>query len=123
MFTHIHGLTWDDVKSELTFDELWPKIKPMFRGVDFLVAHNSGFDRSVLRACCERYKIDSLEIPFHCTVQISRRLWNIRPTGLDIVCDHFGISLNHHEALSDTLACAEIMIRALKEKQFINHYL
>ncbi len=122
VFTYIHGLTWDDVKDEPTFGELWPNIRPMFNGVDFLVAHNSSFDRCVLRACCERYGIDYPEIPFQCTVQISRKLWDIFPTGLEIVCDHLGIPLNHHEALSDTLACAQIMMRAVKDKQFTNYY-
>lgn len=120
VFTHIHGLTWNDVKCEPTFGELWPTIRPMFIGVDFIVAHNSGFDRGVLKACCMRYGIYFPEIPFRCTLHLSRKLWNIRPTRLDVVCNHFGISLNHHEALSDTIACAEIMMRALKEKNNID---
>lgn len=116
VFTYIHGLTWEDVKDEPTFGELWPTIQPLFQDLDFLVAHNSSFDRGVLRACCEKHHIEFPEIPFQCTVQLARKLWNIHPTKLNIVCEHFGIPLNHHEALSDTLACAQIMIRALKEK-------
>lgn len=119
VFTYIHGLTWEDVKNEPTFRELWPKIRPMFKGVDFLVAHNSGFDRGVLKACCKTYNVDYPEIPFQCTMHLCRKLWNIHPTKLNIVCEHFGIPLNHHEALSDTLACAEIMMRAVKDNRFI----
>lgn len=116
VFTYIHGLTWEDVRDKPTFGELWPVIYPLFQDVDFLVAHNSSFDRGVLKACCKTYNIDFPEIPFRCTVQLSRKIWNIHPTKLNIVCEHFGIPLNHHDALSDTMACAEIMIRALKEK-------
>lgn len=114
VFTDLHGISWKDVKNEPTFGEIWPEIKPMFSGVDFLAAHNSSFDEGVLRACCSLYKIEYPGIPFRCTVQISRRLWNIYPTKLNNVCEHFGIPLNHHEAGSDTEACAQIMIRALK---------
>lgn len=113
-FTDVHGITWKDVQNKPLFSEVWPKIKPMFDGVDFLVAHNSSFDEGVLRACCNTYGIEYPEIPFRCTVQISRRLWNIRPTKLNNVCDYFGIPLKHHNAASDTEACAEIMIRALQ---------
>lgn len=115
IFTDIHGLTWDDVKNEPTFGELWTDLKPYFEGVDFLVAHNSSFDKGVLKACCSTYGIEYPEIPFKCTVQISRRLWNIKPARLNNVCDYFGIPLNHHEAGSDTEACAKIMIKALNQ--------
>ncbi len=114
-FTWVHGITWEDVRNEPTFAERWPLIEEMARGVSFFVAHNASFDRGVLNACCARYGIAVPDIPFQCTVKLSRRLWNIRPTNLPSVCRHFAIPLNHHDALSDTEACAEIMIRALKE--------
>lgn len=117
-FSYIHGITWEDVKNELTFEELWPKMKSFFSGVDFLVAHNANFDKSVLRKCCEYYDIEFPQNDFLCTVQLSRRLWNIYPTNLPSVCNHFKIPLKHHDALSDTEACAQIMLRAIKEKKF-----
>jgi DNA polymerase-3 subunit epsilon len=115
VFTDIHGLTWDDVKDEPTFDIVWEKIKHYWEGIDFVVAHNSSFDSSVLRACCDHYSIKSPNISFHCTVRISRQLWGIHPTKLPDVCSRFKIPLNHHDALSDTLACAQIMIQAIKD--------
>jgi DNA polymerase III epsilon subunit-like protein len=45
-------------------------------------------------------------------VQISRRAWNIRPTRLSDVCNALDIALNHHEALSDANACAQIVLAA-----------
>ncbi len=117
-FSYLHGITWNDVKNELTFEEVWPKIKPFFSGVDFVVAHNASFDKSVLRKCCEYYNIEYPNKNFLCTVELSRRLWNIYPTNLPAVCNHFKIPLKHHDALSDTEACAQIMLRAIKEKKF-----
>ena len=40
VFTHIHGITWNDVKEERTFGELWPSISRFFEGADFIVAHD-----------------------------------------------------------------------------------
>jgi DNA polymerase-3 subunit epsilon len=115
VFTYIHGLTWRDVAKSDDFGKLWPTIERLLTGVDFLAAHNAPFDKGVLHACCEHYGITAPSLPFHCTVQISRRTWNIYPTKLPDVCRHLGIALDHHEALSDAMACAQIVLAA-KEK-------
>ena len=52
VFTYIHGITWEDVKNEPTFEQHWKSIKPFFEEIDFAVAHNAIFDSNVLRACC-----------------------------------------------------------------------
>jgi DNA polymerase-3 subunit epsilon len=111
-FTHVHGITWADVSASPTFGELWPDINPLFQGIDFLAAHNASFDRRVLVACCERYGITVPVTPFSCSVKLARQTWGIRPTNLANVCRHLDISLNHHEALSDALACAKIFLSA-----------
>lgn len=115
LFTGIHGLTWDDVKNEPTFDELWPSIDKIINGMDFLVAHNAPFDKGVLNMCCQEYNIDTPDIPFLCTVKLSRNQWDIHPTKLNNVCDVLDIPLDHHEALSDARACAKIVMHAENE--------
>ena len=115
VFTYIHGITWDDVVYEPTFEGLWGSIEPLFSGVDFLVAHNASFDRGVLKACCEAADVPYPDLPFRCTVRAARQAWNVRPTKLPDVCAHLGLTLRHHDAASDSEACARIMIAALKE--------
>lgn len=115
IFSYLHGIYWDDVKDKPTFAELWPEIKKYFEDIDFIAAHNSSFDKSVLKACCEAGGCEMPEDEFKCTVKISRDLWNIFPTKLNNVCDHFGIELDHHNVVSDTDACAQIMIRAVND--------
>jgi DNA polymerase-3 subunit epsilon len=111
-FTHIHGLTWSDVAESDDFGKLWPRLEPFLDGAAFLAAHNASFDRRVLHACCQTYGIAAPALPFRCTVQISRRAWNIYPTKLSDVCRELAIALNHHEALSDAMACAQIVLAA-----------
>jgi DNA polymerase-3 subunit epsilon len=111
----IHGLTWEDVKEELSFEELWPKIRSYFRGVDFIVAHNFTFDRSVIQTCCNYYGIDTPNKPFLCTRYMSKRVWQFDSCSLENVCDELGITFkNHHNALADALACVKIMKKAHK---------
>lgn len=111
-FTYIHGITWRMVSQEPTFRELWPKIRPMFAEAEFFAAHNASFDRSVLEACCRGAGVPAPTLPFLCTMRLARRTWGIRPTRLPDVCGYLGLSLTHHDALSDAEACAQIAIAA-----------
>lgn len=112
VFTYVHGLSWEDVSTAPTFGELWPEVEPLFEDVKFIAAHNARFDSKVLAACCRRYQVKSPTIPFSCSMQLARKVWGIYPTKLSNVCQHLGIPLNHHEALSDALACAKIILAA-----------
>jgi DNA polymerase-3 subunit epsilon len=113
-FTHIHGITWTMVSDQPTFGEAWPKLEGILSGADFIAAHNAPFDRGVLNACCDAAGLPKPPHRFIDTVRLARDTWNIFPTKLPNVCQHLGIELNHHEALSDAEACAKIVMAALK---------
>lgn len=112
LFTHIHGITWAQVRGEPTWGQLWPTVKPLLEGVDFLAAHNASFDRSVLRACCTAAGVAPPEPRFLCTVDVARKTWDLHPTKLPDVCRHLGLPLRHHDAASDAEACARIVLAA-----------
>ena len=82
VFTHIHGLTWEDVKDEPSFSELWPTLKSYLDAVDYFAAHNAAFDKGVLRACCESNGLPVHRKRFICTVDLARSKWGIYPTKL-----------------------------------------
>jgi len=109
---NVHGITANDVKDAPLFDEVWGELSYLVENVNFIAAHNSSFDRSVLYKCCEKYKIKPPPQKFICTVNVSRKCWNLNPAKFNNVCDHLGIELNHHEGLSDALACAQIILKA-----------
>ena len=117
IFTDLHGIAWKDVKHEPSFAELWPELSKKFRGADYLVAHNKGFDRTVLRVCCENAGVEMPQAPFVCTVQAARKVLDIKPATLHNVCRRLRIKLNHHDALSDANACARILLRARKKSR------
>ena len=106
----VHGLTWKALRDAPRFDEVWPSLVPVLEGVDFLVAHNAGFDRNVLRVCCAKAGLSMPPLPFKCTVKWSRRTFDLPRANLPTVCEHLGIELDHHQALSDAEACARIMM-------------
>jgi len=111
-FTHIHGLTWQHVRSAPTFGELWPDLARRIGTVEFLASHNAPFDSGVLSSCCQTYGLPVVRRPFVCTVQVARDVWSIYPTKLPDVCARLRIPLRHHQADSDAEACARIVIAA-----------
>ena len=112
MFTGLHGLRWEDVRDAPTFAEFWPTLRFWIADVAFVVAHNASFERSVLHACCARYRLRPPPTRFVCTVQLARAQWGIRPTKLPDVCRRLGIPLRHHDAGADAVACARIVLAA-----------
>jgi len=114
IFSYLHGITWRDVEKKPNFGELWPKINNLFKRVEFIAAHNASFDRGVLHACCAMARITPPEIKYLCTMKLARHLWGLYPTKLPDVSRHLGITLNHHNAQSDAMACAKIVLKASK---------
>lgn len=111
-FTHIHGISWANVRGERTFGELWPEIAARLAGASFLAAHNAPFDRGVLAACLAASGQAPPAFDFCCTVRLARSVWRLKRANLPAVCEHLGIDLNHHDPASDAEACARIVIAA-----------
>ncbi len=111
MYTHVHGLTWAMLKDAPGFRDLWPQMRAMMEGAQGLVAHNAPFDRSVLRGCLEYYGCPDDVPPFYCTLKGARRHLHLPTNTLDALCARWRIPLDHHNALSDALACARIFVR------------
>ena len=94
------------------FADLWPTLAELLDGAQFIAAHNAAYDRRVLDESCLAAGLPTPKIPFVCTVRISRATWNLPSHALDKVCAHLGITLNHHEPLSDAEACAQVLLHA-----------
>jgi DNA polymerase-3 subunit epsilon len=114
-FTDIHGITWELVKDKPVFSEAWPEIEAFINGSGFLAAHNASFDKKILKAVCKEYGIIDPDLPFACTVKLSRDVWKLFPTKLPDVCRFLNLSLEHHNPLSDAEACANIVISAINQ--------
>ncbi len=121
-FSYLHGITWQQVRDEATFSERWAEIAEFIAGAEFLAAHNAGFDRSVMSSCCAEAGLAPPAQPFICTVRLARGIWDIRPTKLSDVCAYHHIELDHHHALSDANACAEIVAAGIAEGADVADY-
>ncbi|WP_207941317.1 exonuclease, DNA polymerase III, epsilon subunit protein [Enterococcus sp. DIV2402] len=114
----IHGIRPQDVVHAPKFPEVWQQIEQYYQENSLIVAHNAGFDTGVLTGCLEYYGLKQPHYLSLCTVKTSRKLYpEIANHKLNTMCELLDIPLNnHHDALEDSRACANILLH--QEKKF-----
>ena len=112
----VHGITAEAVEGAPTFD-LVNEMLADFIGKGGIMVSHSKFDDSVIRKTCEE---QGLEPPHYIHIDSIAVLKNAWPEkyakdGADLktASNDWGIKLDHHNALSDAKAAAELTIRAL----------
>ena len=111
----VHGIQPEETENAPLFPEVWKEIEKRIGDLP-LVAHNKAFDETCLKRVFEAYKMKYPNYKFYCTCIASRKkLKNILPNHkLDTVAEYCGFHLeNHHNALADAEACAEIAKKLL----------
>ena len=112
--TRVHGITAADTDGAPRFPEVWQEVAPLVEGLP-LVAHNSPFDEGCLKAVFRRYELEYPDYRFYCTCRAARRTMPQLPNHrLETVAEACGFDLRqHHHALADAEACAEIALQIL----------
>lgn len=111
----VHGITPEDVSSAPRFVDFLPKMLE-FLGSDVLVAHNAGFDVSVLRHATEASGVEWPSLRYACTLVMSRRTLDLPSYSLPWVAEELGVEVrNHHDPVDDALAAGNVLL-ALAER-------
>ena len=108
------GIKDEDVMEAPVITEVLPAFLE-FVGDSVLVAHNANFDMSFILENAKRQQIET-DFTYVDTVGISRMLLkNQAKHTLDAVAKTLGVSLeNHHRAVDDAAATAEIFVKFIK---------
>lgn len=108
----IHGITPEMVNDAATWAEQLAPLRD-FIGDDIAVAHNAGFDMGVIKAACAETVTPTPKLRYLCSVQVSRKTYDIPSHRLPLAAAAAGFGeFSHHEALADAEACASIIIDA-----------
>jgi DNA polymerase III subunit epsilon len=114
---NVHGITPRDVMTSPQWDSVWTELEPMLRD-RVIIAHNAGFDASVLLACCQSHEIAFAPMDLNCTRLIAKRAWAGLPSyALASLAEKLAIRFRHHNALEDARASAIIAMEAAKKLQ------
>ena len=113
----IHGIKEADTRNSPTLPAVRDELRRRLRG-SVLVSHSS-FDRGAFERAMTRYDLEQLRVTWLDSAEIARRAWperyGRRGYGLKNVATDLGISFQHHDALEDARAAAEIVLRACDE--------
>ncbi|MEM6643410.1 MAG: 3'-5' exonuclease [Bacteroidota bacterium] len=104
----VHGIKPEDTKDAPLFEEVWFEVKKWLED-EVVVAHNASFDVNCLRSSLAYYDIVQPLFEVRCTRMIYRR-------GLAYLSKKYRIPLQHHDALSDAHACAQLYLLHLKRQ-------
>lgn len=113
--TGIHGITKQDTQDAPFFPQVWEQVSSLIEGLP-LVAHNSIFDESCLKAVMDHYKMQYPGYKFYCTYRAAKSKFGSRLPNhrLQTVAKAVGFDLTrHHDALADAEACAQIALHIL----------
>ncbi len=108
----IHGIAEEDVENAPTIDEIASEVKRRLENE--LVVSYSVFDRQAINSAFGEIDYQWLDV-----VRIVRRTWDnfaYKGYGLANVTAQLGIdNRNHHQALSDAIACGRVLLTAKHE--------
>lgn len=110
------GIDDELVKDSPTIDMVYPDFFKFIENTVF-VAHNAEFDFRFLKNAGKTlgYIMNNKVVD---TLYLSRKILpSLKNHKLNTVCDHYGITFNHHRALSDALATAEMLLELVKGKK------
>lgn len=103
--TRVHGIDRRMTAHAPSFNEVWELMEPYICN-QLVVAHNAKFDTTCLKTTLKHYELPVPGFEVVCT-------YNIFKSNLKALCGMYEIPLNHHDALSDAMACASLYLRHL----------
>lgn len=108
------GITDEMVKDKPTIEEVLPNFERFIEDA-VLVAHNASFDVGFIRYKFSRIGKE-INNPVLDTLELSRALFpQLKSHKLNIIAKHLNIDLiNHHRAVDDAKATAEIFLKSLE---------
>jgi DNA polymerase III subunit epsilon len=112
--THLHGIGDSHTRDKKTFAEQWTELKKYFHN-QTIIAHNAAFDCSVLRYTLDAARIPYPDLQYHCTYRLAEMALGLHSHKLNVVSNHFGIQLKHHNAESDAQASALIALKLCEQ--------
>lgn len=112
--TGIHGIDEFAVLGAPKFDEIFSDIFRMSHN-KIIVSHTH-FDRVAIHRTIERYGLDFPDWQWLDTARVARRTWPDcahRGYGLRDLCGRIGFEFEHHNALEDAKAAAQVLLAAM----------
>lgn len=116
--TNVHGIVDADVAGAPGWIEVYPAVAELLRARP-IVVYNASFDRRMIAGCCAAAGFPEEERDWHCAMLQYARFAGVRSDHhrnkfrfhkLGNALAAFGLSAGTHRALSDAMACRELVL-------------
>lgn len=112
----IHGITEKDVKDSPTFKKVYVELSQRIN--EKITVHHMPFDKIAITRACVENKLEPLNPKWLDSAKIVRRTWEqFSHSGYSLsnMADFLEIKFNHHDALEDAIAAAQIVHHACQK--------
>lgn len=111
----IHGINKDRVRNSPSISDIRGELDRLSESI--LISHTS-YDRVALERALKKHNLEPLHVTWLDSARIVRRAWPDQygksGRGLKNVAADLDITFNHHDALEDARAAAEVVLRACR---------
>ncbi|CBL45228.1 exonuclease domain in DNA-polymerase alpha and epsilon chain [gamma proteobacterium HdN1] len=117
MNVSVHGITEGTVIGAPVFSEVSEVLRSMLEGR--VVVCHTHFDRAAISKAFRKSGATELSCQWLDSAKVARRAWEVcaeKGYGLSAVSKMLGYTFQHHDALEDAKASANIMVRACEER-------
>ena len=115
---YIHGINESKVRGAPKFPDI-AEILNSYLNEHIVVCHTH-FDRVAIHKATLRYKIQPIDCKWLDSARVARRTWKEfawQGYNLKNICNTIGYDFNHHDALEDARATAQVLIAAINKSQ------
>ena len=112
----LHGITDETARHAPRLPEILPDVRRRLK--DQIVGCYTMVDRSAFSAACRLHGEPRLDVRWLDTSAVVRKTWtqfSRRGYKLDNIAEYLGITFQHHDALEDAHAAAQVLLRAIEE--------
>ncbi|QGS51487.1 exonuclease domain-containing protein [Spiroplasma tabanidicola] len=122
-YTMIHNIYDEQLVGQPGFVEVCKKIKEKLQKGYVVIAHNAKFDMMVLKRAMQNNNIEMFDFDYACSVEIIRNSFPKRFLNhkLSTLANALNIKFNHHNALADSEATCEVLLKCFNDHEsFLN---
>lgn len=110
-----HKIQQHEVLNKPKFYEIYDKLNYFMEGS--VCVFHSGFDKDAIEKVFNKYSLEPFNFQWIDSCKVAKRVWPEHENHkLKTLCEKIGFQLkNHHNALDDAIASAEILLAAIKD--------
>lgn len=108
-FSHIHGITSENVSLMSDFKVLWLDIISFFNENTIVIAHHANFNINVLRSLISHYNLDCPNFFYICSVKLFKKAYNYPNHRLSALAHTNQIKFDYHDPLADVVTLHKLI--------------